>query len=161
MSVRDKPQLTAERARELFRYDPDTGRIERRHLNRKDEHWVVCKQISKDGYVRVTADDRQYLAHRVAFLLQTGRWPAETVDHINRIKTDNRWENLREATHKENHANRPACRLTDTPGVYKMSNTGRYFARPTINGRRMKFGTYDTPEQAAEAIARRKAGMLL
>lgn len=36
----------------------------------------------------------------------TGEWPKDQIDHINRIKDDDRWENLREATQSQNSYNR-------------------------------------------------------
>jgi hypothetical protein len=36
----------------------------------------------------------------------TGEWPKDQIDHINRIKDDDRWENLREATQSQNSFNR-------------------------------------------------------
>ncbi len=151
--------LTAEKARELFSYDPETGTLTRLIGRRTG---CAVGTITKDGYLHFGVDGRYYLAHRVIFLMQTGRWPEPTVDHIDRDKSNNRWLNLREATHRENHGNRPpAGKQTATPGVYRMPNSGRYFARAHIGGKRIKFGTYDTPEQAIEAITRRRAGQLL
>lgn len=36
----------------------------------------------------------------------TGSWPKEQIDHINHVRSDNRWINLREATNQENCKNR-------------------------------------------------------
>jgi hypothetical protein len=36
----------------------------------------------------------------------TGKWPNGLVDHKNHKKADDRWVNLREATHSQNNANR-------------------------------------------------------
>jgi hypothetical protein len=52
-----------------------------------------------------------YCAHRMAWLLMTGSWPADEIDHINHVKDDNRWGNLREATHQQNMKNQKMSRL--------------------------------------------------
>lgn len=92
---------------EALEYDPITG-----NLYWKFTKWRVVKgQLAgclhkKTGYIRIVLGRKSYLAHRVAFYLMTGRWPDDQLDHINRIKADNRWDNLREATHSENMMNR-------------------------------------------------------
>jgi hypothetical protein len=47
-----------------------------------------------------------YYAHRLAWLWWFGEWPEGGLDHINRIRNDNRIDNLREATRSENQRNR-------------------------------------------------------
>jgi hypothetical protein len=58
-----------------------------------------------DGYKIITINGHKYKAHRIAWFYMTGRWPYPVVDHINRNKLDNRFENLRETTVKENTIN--------------------------------------------------------
>ena len=74
------------------------------------------------------------------------------IDHINRIKTDYRIENLRWATHLENSQNL-SCRSDNTSGTQnvlhcKKYDTWRY--EKTINGVRHCSPYYDTPEEAIE-----------
>ena len=63
-------------------------------------------RLDKDGYYHITIRHRDYLLHRViamAFIPNPCDLPQ--IDHINRIRTDNRIENLRWVTPKENSAN--------------------------------------------------------
>jgi hypothetical protein len=59
------------------------------------------------GYLRIRFDGREYKAHRLAWCLVTGKWPACEIDHINRDRADNRFGNLREATREQNNVNVP------------------------------------------------------
>ena len=81
-------------------------------------YWKVkpCKKICigdkagtyhTAGYWHITINKKKYLAHRLIFMMIHGYLP-EYIDHINRIKHDNRIENLRAATSSENQRNRSA-----------------------------------------------------
>lgn len=60
------------------------------------------------GYRNIRIDGRAYRVHRLAWLWMTGEWPDPECDHINTVKNDNRWFNLRKATRGQNAANRNA-----------------------------------------------------
>ena len=49
---------------------------------------------------------RNFMVHRIVWLLNTGEWPKNTIDHINRDPLDNRFENLRDCTQAENNLNK-------------------------------------------------------
>lgn len=68
---------------------------------------------AKDGY---PFKNKTFLAHRVIWMLKTGEWPTLTVDHINLDRADNRWLNLRLATHAQNCANQ-TVRRTNRSGL--------------------------------------------
>lgn len=57
------------------------------------------------GYIQIKYKGTKRLAHRIIFYMMHGYVPKE-LDHINRIKTDNRIENLREVTRSENNKNK-------------------------------------------------------
>ena len=46
----------------------------------------------------------------------TGDFPPETIDHINRVRDDNRWRNLRPVSQKENSRNQKIY-STNTSGI--------------------------------------------
>ena len=92
------------------------------------------------------------VANRLAWFYVYGEWPKQCIDHINRIKTDNRIANLRDVSHKENMANRDyhgrppgmGCNMPVSAYRYR----GRWAARKTVNGVRKWLGIFDTKEQA-------------
>jgi Demerecviridae HNH endonuclease len=102
----------AERLRTILRYEPETGEwfwlVDRAALNYVHTHTgdpAGYLHVSS-GYIHIKIDGVAYPAHRLAFLYMMERWPEEDMDHINRIKDDNRWCNLREATRSQNSMNR-------------------------------------------------------
>jgi hypothetical protein len=143
--------LTAERVRELFHYDPLTGyfswKIDRAS-NAKAGDRAGC---IRDGYVRISINGTSYSAHRLIWLWMTGEWPRQEIDHVNRIRHDNRFCNLREASPSENSFNSPTRdKVSPLPrGVSKKRN-GKFRAQIGTN---ILIGTYDNPEEAAEAYA--------
>lgn len=100
--------ITAEYLREVFDYEPDTGKLiwakPRPHIQVGREAGNVSK--SSKGYRCVGLDNKVYKAHRLIWLYMTGDWPKHQIDHINGVKDDNRWCNLREATTQQNCFNK-------------------------------------------------------
>lgn len=132
----------------MFNYDPVTGILTWR-VDRST--WVkagdVAGSIDGNGYVNIQISGTGYKAHRLAWLWVTSEWPKAEIDHINRIKDDNRWVNLREATHSQNTINiSPRNRLLPR-GVKRK---GRKFTAE-IGKPNLYLGTFDTPEEARAA----------
>jgi hypothetical protein len=149
------PDLTAARLRELLSYDPETG-VFMRHAADGLTRRTGC--VNNRGYLVLTVDRKLYSAHRLAFLYMTSEWPLNEIDHINRDKTDNRWINLRPATHSENHANaRNRLNKTGFRGVSRIGK--RYAARIFHRRRSISLGLYATPQEASDAY--RKAARQL
>jgi len=65
----------------------------------------VVGRIDDQGYVRFQFANKKQRAHRVAHLLMTGSWPSNLMDHKDRVRHNNCWDNLREVSPKENRAN--------------------------------------------------------
>ena len=139
--------------RSLFRYDPETGQI----FWREDQCMGRVKAgdragcVKSNGYVRIQYKRTMLQAHRVAWALFYGEWPDEFIDHINRDRADNKVENLRRASHKENMRNTPT-RSHNRSGMKGVHIAGRRFrARITANGKKVSLGRFDTAEAAHEA----------
>ena len=127
-------RLSIETLRELLDYDPETGILtwkERpRHYFKRDGDWKrwnarwagqPAGSPNSSGYLQLAIFGVfRPLVHVVAWALQTGEWPEHQVDHENHQRDDNRWSNLRAATHAENMKNksRRADNKSGIPGVY-------------------------------------------
>jgi hypothetical protein len=166
MNVTAIQNLTAELARKLLRYEPETGKLFWRERSAEffTDEWtrmtwnarfsgkqaIMCPD--RGGYHAGTILYRTYRAHRVIWLIQTGNWPVAQVDHINGVKTDNRWNNLRDVSASENLRN---CRMSrnNTSGVtgVRQSRSGKWIAYIHVNGRDQRIGQFSTIEEAADA----------
>src|SRR5215467_13054369 len=98
--------LTHTRLRQVLNYNPKTGvfrwRINKRGHARKGNR---AGTITASGYRQIKLDQECFSAGPLAIFWMTGRWPKVIADHINMVRDENRWSNLREATHSQNHAN--------------------------------------------------------
>ena len=145
--------LTKNRLDALLKYYPRTGifrwRVRRGSASRG--RIAGCDHY-KDGRV-IVVDGRLYGAHQLAFLTMTGKIPT-SIDHRDRIKQNNAWRNLRDATHSEQMRNRGALRTNKTGlrGVYP--HQGKFGARIQRDKRRVFLGYYTTSKQAHAAYLR-------
>lgn len=89
--------LTLERLMSVLSYDKDTGIFT--WVEPIGRRSVVGKTAGSDngqGYLVISIDKKRYRAHRLAWFYVYGYMPENQLDHINRIKDDNRIDNLRE-----------------------------------------------------------------
>lgn len=135
----------------LYRYEPETGNFFRlkQSGNGKPGLMKLCQR--PDGYLIVPLKDKCFLAHRVAWLLFHKKWPDNYIDHINRIKTDNRIENLRDCTQDKNMANANAQKRSKT-GIKGVSRRrSGFIAQIVVNKKHYYLGDFKTKTEAANA----------
>lgn len=108
-----------------------------------------------NGYFQGTVLKENLLAHRIVWAHYYGEWPDYELDHINRIKTDNRIENLRKADRSINNKNRKLGK-NNTSGCkgVEQRKSGRWRASIGHQGKRINLGTFETFD---EAVAARRA----
>ena len=107
----------------------------------------------KDGYLIIKIKGKQYKAHRLVYLWHHGRFPSEEIDHINRIRDDNRIENLRESTRKQNVRNtkRKPNKDTGVVGVHVDRTKGlkkKYTTK--LGGKTLRFYRVEDAMKARE-----------
>jgi hypothetical protein len=125
-----------------------------------DYDWLAQYTWSDNGigYVQGVVAHKRVLMHRLIM----GAAKGQEVDHINRVKYDNRRENLRFCTRSENMKN--VAHVAHTPfqrrrrnssgymGVYfdnKPNITNKWAARIAYKGKRHSLGYHATAEAAA------------
>jgi len=154
--------LTAERARELLSYDPETGwltwRITKSNRNKAGNR-AGNKSNTRPGYFsrEVCIDGMRCREHRVIWLIATGVWPENEIDHVNHDATDNRWVNLREATREENAKNQTISSRSTTGvcGVSWYQAKSKFQAYININRKRVHLGNFKNLDDAI--LARKNA----
>lgn len=145
---------------ELLDYSPETGVFVWR-VDRSPRHkaGMEAGSLNTKGYVQIMIDQRNYLAHRLAWLYMTGLWPDDQVDHINHDKTDNRWSNLRPANDSQNQQNKPPTRRSGSSGLLGVTwskAAGKWASQIKIEGRRIHLGLHETKEAAHQAYVNAK-----
>lgn len=148
----DKNDLQREVLSERYSYCPDTGiftRMKSGHGKTAGEKAGTC---TSNGYIFISILRRQYLAHRLAWLWVHGHMPKFQIDHINRIGTDNRIANLREATGSQNACNRAARAgsKSGVKGVHWQPKVKRWRVAICLNGKSKFYGYFDTINEARE-----------
>lgn len=104
------------------------------------------------GYRRVKIFGRLLLSHRLAWAIYHGVWPENEIDHINRVRSDNRIANLREAHRSGNMINR--MYPTGASGITGVSkHRCGWQATIRIEKKSVHLGLFRTIEEAAIARA--------
>lgn len=141
--------MNQEVVRQIFDYR-DGGLYWKQNRGSNAKAGARVGRLLPTGYRAVQVSGRKYQEHRLIYLYHHGFLPVE-IDHINRVKHDNRIENLRKCSHAANQVN-----THDRPNAQgyrgvKVNQRGRYAARITIQGKEIRLGSFDTAEQAGEA----------
>lgn len=159
-----KTGLTAELAREVWTYDPETGDIDYTCAWASLPNWeprVINRKPNSFGYVQLSIPRelrgrtglQRVAAHRVGFLIANG-WLPEMLDHRDRIRHHNWLSNLRPATREQNNWNRNlgVDNTSGFKGVHRFRDG--WMARVRHAGEHIYLGVHSTPEGAARAYDR-------
>lgn len=153
--------LCAEKVASILSYDPDNGEFRwLRTGNRAMRSGDRAGSIHPRGYVHIKIGGYSYAAHRLAWLLVYGAWPAKDLDHKNGVRRDNRIANLREcAGPVENNQNvrRYASNKSGAHGVGWHKASGKWRARISVGGKQHNLGVFASAEDAAEAYRAAKS----
>lgn len=145
--------LTQEKLKAAVLYDPDAGVFTWRQPTGRKGRGSDAGSATYAGYRRIQIDGVAHHSHRLAWLYVTGRWPSHVIDHINGIRNDNRFCNLREATPQQNSRNKRVARKSASgfKGVYWHKGHGSWCAEIWVSGVKRHLGYFDNSENAAGA----------
>jgi len=164
--------VTAEIARQLLNYNPDTGKLtwKERDISwfsqkgkRTAEHamrnWnsrcagkLAFECLCQTSYLQGTLLGQRLLAHRLIWLMQFGEWP-KNIDHINGNRSDNRIANLRDVDISVNNKNLGLRKTNKSgfSGVCWDRFRGMWAAEIKDNGRKVYLGRFVNIEDAVAA----------
>jgi hypothetical protein len=137
----------------LLDYNMDTG-IFTWKVNRGSKHiGDTAGGLTSEGYSRLMVDGIEYRAHRLAWFYCFKEWPELEIDHIDGNRSNNRLDNLREATRTENSYNTgiKSTNITGIKGITFYKRTGKYQAKIRIKGKVTHLGYFDSADKAKTA----------
>lgn len=151
-------KLTVEFVREYLDYNPNTGEFT----------WIknpggnpisgqvagYVRQSAKHGYREIRIGGKIHFAHNLAWLMMTGSWPIGDIDHINLVRHDNRWCNLREVSRSLNlHNSGPRKRNTSGHKGIRFIAKGKrqWQAMVMVDYKQHYIGVFHTIEEAVAA----------
>ena len=146
-------QISADYVKDLLEYDPLTGLLYwRKYMNSRVPAGHRAGYIDLHGYVVVGLNRKLYKAHRLIWLMQTGSWPKGQIDHINHVRSDNRWLNLSDVSQRINTTKRLISKANTSShtGVYRTAK-GNWIARICVNRTQINLGTYPDINKAIQA----------
>lgn len=163
--------LTQEYLKECLNYNHETGvftwkeRPEKHFKRNRDfKMWntmykfTVAGSPSAKGYIRIRLLDRDFYAHRLAWMYIYGNFPNNQIDHKDQNKKNNRIDNLRDATNQINSHNITNARIGNKSSFrgVRTCYQGKYQARIYVDGVEVNLGMFDTPQQAHAAYLEAK-----
>ena len=142
----------------IFDYDPETGLFKWKKGGKGRRKDLIAGATEPGRYTKLKINGKSYGAHRVAWCIVTGEDPGDLeIDHDDRNKSNNKFSNLRKATHSQNVCNFGA-RKDNKLGIKGVCKKGKsYIANIGRNGKRIHLGSYATAQEAEQAY--RKAAI--
>jgi hypothetical protein len=133
----------------IFTYDPATGALVRKMFRGMGKP----AGTKKPRGIQVFVDRGQFAAHRIIWKMVTGKDPSALLDHRNCDPHDNRWVNLRDATHPQNNHNQRlrSDNLSGFKGVHIRKRQHAFRAVIEKDGKRYNLGDFRSPEEAHAA----------
>lgn len=150
--------LTVDEITQRLHVDLETGVCTWKDATKHHRSLVGCeagspRKQSHNGksYWVIKINGIPYKRSQIILAIATGRWPTDTVDHIDGDSLNDRATNLRHATITQNAWNhKRRAKKADTPMGVRKSASGKFVARIAVNKRQLHLGVFETVE-AAEA----------
>lgn len=151
--------ITQERLQEVLSYNAETGIFNNIKNRSNAKAGDVAGYKRTDGFIIIRIDGIKYSAHRLAWLYVYGEFPENFLNHVNKIKDDNRFCNIKLTTNQENQHSLIDPQKNNTSGYrgvswIKASKT--WVSIIKVNGKKKYLGAFLTAELAHEAYLKAK-----
>jgi hypothetical protein len=106
--------------------------------------------VGTRGYWRIKVDNKTYMAHRLIYAMHNDGECPNFIDHIDNNTSNNRIENLRTATNKQNalNAKNYSTNKSTAKNVSWCVDRQKWRVYLSVYGKRKFFGSYDDLELA-------------
>lgn len=160
----DKSEVNAylRNVKDYLSYDRETGvftwKVNRRSVKAGSE----AGSKDKDGYRVIYFNGKIFKAHRLAWYFCFNEMPKDTIDHINRVRDDNRIVNLRVATQLEQMQNVGMNKNNKSgfTGVYWYADRSKWIAQVSYKGEIHHVGFFDDAKTASEKRIEFKSNLI-
>jgi len=143
--------LSKELLLELFQYK-DGNLYWKKLISKKTVIGKLAGSKTND-YKRVAFYGKEYYLHRIIFMMHKGYMP-KFIDHIDNNKSNNKIENLREASHSQNQWNHK-LRSDNKSGIKGVSWANRdksWKAQCYVNGKQYQLGYFKDLNEAKNVV---------
>ncbi len=143
-------KLTQEELKRILDYNPDNGLFTWKVGNNRRVKIGDIAGTNSNGYITIAINNKQYKAHRLAWLYMEGYLPENKVDHINRVKDDNRWVNLRIVSDQCSVRNRGEFKnnKSGVTGVCWGKNANKWYSQIKVNYKLIYLGYFENINDA-------------
>jgi len=106
-----------------------------------------------NGYITVMVENKVYKAHRLIWLYVHGEFPEDYIDHINHVRDDNRFSNLRSVSRVENGMNQSlsSANKSGVIGVGWKKKNNKWYASITVEQKQIHLGLFVEFHEAVNA----------
>ena len=144
--------ISHEELTKILSYDPATGNFTWLIRPRARQCAEVAGTLDNYGYRHICIKGKHYKAHKLAWFHFYKQWPDSVhMDHINGNRDDNRIENLRCVSRKQNLWNQRIRKNTVSGYKWVSRDKKKWCMRIMRSGTLIRAGSYNTPEEAYTA----------
>lgn len=139
--------ITKEILHDLFIYKD--GILYKKPQSSRCRSNIVIGRNNGNGYLRTSINYKSYYVHRLIFVMHNGYFPKQ-IDHIDGNRSNNKIENLREASNAQNNLNKTITKANTSglKNVYWHKAAQKWSVEIKVNGKKKYFGVFEDFELA-------------
>lgn len=145
-------------AKKYYHYDKNTGLVTYKKLPKNFKRKRIGDVVGSisHGYIRTEINNKTYAMHNIVWLIHYGHFPNQVIDHINGNKSDNRIENLRDCSRRDNSNNLEMHRLGHLPGTSFSKQHKKWASYINFKNKKIHLKLCKTQKEAHELYLKSK-----